>query len=364
MNIGINGGILCTDDPGGIARAGIELSKQLLKQADEVTIFSHEKAQSRLDDFPVDSFGYASPSRLFSLIWGQSILPFRGKMKDVDILYSPTPYCPKVPTSYPCVITVHDVSSIKDHSSGWYNRYEKIMLPLMISRADLVVTVSEFSKHEIQSTFDVSNLDICVVPNGVSDFFLRDDPSLETSKPLPPNYILYVGSFGERKNVSGLLESYNMLIDQYDIDHDLVLIGPEHDPTNKTDINPELLENINNRVIQLGYVSQKELKQAYISADLFAFPSLYEGFGIPPLEAMACGTPVVSSDRTAMPEVLGDAAMLCDPEDLNEFAEAMYTVLSNENIKNDMIRCGKQHSKKYTWKRSGEKLQVQLDKII
>lgn len=363
MKIGINGAILCTPEPGGVARVAIEISKQLAKKSDQTLIFSHDLSKERLDGIPVDSFGYLSQSRSFGLLWEQLVLPIKSRQKDIDVLYSPTPYVPLPPTPCPCVITIHDVSSLQEYSAGWYNEYEKISLPILSDRADVVLTISEFSKSEIHSKLNIPEQDIRVVPNGVSDHFFSND-SEGASISLPDKYILYVGSVGKRKNVSGLIESFRYLKSNRNIPHKLVLIGPEDDSTNTSGIVSDNFESAENSIIRFGYLPKTKLKKAYTAADLFVFPSLYEGFGIPPLEAMACETPVVASDQTAIPEVLGSAAKYVDPYDTEDMAEGIYEVLTNEELEKTLIQRGRERAEQFRWENSADQLMEILTDIV
>jgi glycosyltransferase involved in cell wall biosynthesis len=225
----------------------------------------------------------------------------------------------------------------------------------MASRADLIFTVSEFSKSKICLELDVTESKVQVVYNGVNEIFFSDkQPTSDLS--LPDTYLLYVGALSTRKNISGLLQAFRILKEDYDIEHKLVLIGPEDDPTNESDIDPQMIDPIREDIIQLGYVTDEELKEAYTAADIFVFPSYYEGFGIPPLEAMACGTPVVASDRTAIPEVLGDAAEYVDPDHPESISEGVVNILTDPDLSKTLTDKGQSQSEQFQWTKSAKKL--------
>jgi glycosyltransferase involved in cell wall biosynthesis len=182
--------------------------------------------------------------------------------------------------------------------------------------------VSEFSKDELVSTLGVDPERVSVVYNGIDDRFFDDTPGdpIDT----PEQFVLYVGAMNPRKNVSGLVEAYRRIRD--DIKEELVLVGPRN-----KDIFESLEVEEADDVHMPGFVSQEELVYLYDEASVFVYPSFYEGFGLPPLEAIARGTSVVASDRTALPEVLGKAAEYVDPDDTASIASGIQRVISEMN---------------------------------
>jgi glycosyltransferase involved in cell wall biosynthesis len=207
----------------------------------------------------------------------------------------------------------------------------------------------------------VAKSKIDVVPNGVDEIFLSDYRG--TPAEVPDDYLLYVGGMHERKNVGGVLEAYFQMKDSGMISHDLVLVGPgekrAYEPANVDRTTIEQRDDVH----VMGFISPQELKFVYRNADVFLYPSRYEGFGIPPLEAMASGTPVVASNVTAMPEVLGDAAVLVDPEDIDALASATQKLL-DENERSKYIARGKKQANNYTWERAARITAEILSKVV
>lgn len=166
---------------------------------------------------------------------------------------------------------------------------------------------------------------------------------------------MYVGAEEPRKNIQVLINSFDKLKSKIS-QIKLLKVGTP----NYLRVREKLLKqieslNLQKDVIFAGYVPESELAKIYNAVDLFVFPSLYEGFGIPPLEAMACGTPVITSNSSSLPEVVGDAAIIIDPYDANKFAEEMYEVLTEDGLREEMIRKGLDRSKMFSWEKAARK---------
>jgi glycosyltransferase involved in cell wall biosynthesis len=160
--------------------------------------------------------------------------------------------------------------------------------------------------------------------------------------------MLFVGKLESKKNIVRIIQAFSLLKDKYDIPHDLVIVGPKgwlfRDIFRAVD---EL--GVHRRVHFLGHVPRSDLPYLYSAADVFVFPSLYEGFGFPPLEAMACGTPVVTSNVSAIPEMVGDGALTVEPTDVGAISTAVYSILTDENLREELIEKGLQRVKLFSW---------------
>jgi glycosyltransferase involved in cell wall biosynthesis len=165
---------------------------------------------------------------------------------------------------------------------------------------------------------------------------------------IPSDFILYIGRFQMRKNLERLLEAYSLLRNRFGPELKLVLAGKDMWHQQRIVEKIQTL-GIEKDVICPGYVSDRILETLYRKARVFAFPSIHEGFGIPPLEAMARGVPVMACDRSAMPEILGDAAVYADPYDVGEMTRALEQLLSDEELRQRMIQRGKERVKRYSW---------------
>jgi glycosyltransferase involved in cell wall biosynthesis len=172
---------------------------------------------------------------------------------------------------------------------------------------------------------------------------------------IPNKYILYVGTWHTNKNIPRLIEAFAFLKKERRLPHKLVIVG-------KKAFGHEAVTNavdkfaVHDDVIIAGYVRQEELPLLMHGADVFVFPSLHEGFGIPPLEAMACGTPVITSNASSLPEVVGDAAVLVNPYDINEIAEAIDRVLSDGKLREELRRKGLERAKSFSWHKTAQEI--------
>jgi glycosyltransferase involved in cell wall biosynthesis len=223
-------------------------------------------------------------------------------------------------------------------------------------RARKVVTVSEFSAGEIRALYGLPAERIAVIHNGVSGDFhpVRDDAAMKELRDrlgLPAGgFILFVGGADPRKNHRAFLQAAARRADRLG-NRMLVLVGdPIHRFGNYIETAKAL--SLERRVVCTGRLAIEEIRLLYSHADLFVFPSWYEGFGMPVLEAMACGAPVITSNTTALPEVAGDAALLVNPEDTDELADAMVRVLDDQALRATLREKGFQRAKHFTWERA------------
>jgi len=289
-------------------------------------------------------------SEHITLIWDQWQLPQALKKEKVDVFYSP--YY-KVPLMKPCIM----VSAILDlmyltfepyyKKMSWFTKvYYAIFGRAYAWRSDKILTCSEYSGHDIQRVYGVEKKKIEIIPLSVGDIY-RPDTGLSM---IEGRYILYVGNFKEHKNVGNLIEAYAALALEFP-DLKLVLAGP------KEHTYPKLVELVNrhglaHRVVFPGKISEKDRPQIlYSQAEVFVMLSLYEGFGLPPLEAMACGVPVVVSNRTSIPEVVKDAGLLLDPNDIAAVSDAIKKIITSESLKKEMVIKGLCYSKEYDSRR-------------
>jgi glycosyltransferase involved in cell wall biosynthesis len=224
-----------------------------------------------------------------------------------------------------------------------------------VKRASKVIAVSEGTKRDIVELLGVAPEKISVTPLGVDERFRPLDKKASATfrqqAGIEVPFALFVGTLEPRKNLSRLVEAFSMIAD--DVPHDLVVIGPEGWLTSEIhETSARLLER--GRLQILGFVPDGQLRAWYSACDLFAYPSLYEGFGLPALEAMACGAPVLTSSVSSLPEVVGDAALTVTPTDTQAIAEGMKRILTDTDLSFDLRRRGLERSKAFTWARTAE----------
>lgn len=275
------------------------------------------------------------------------------KSCNLDLIHNPA----QIPTIFKFkqknVVTVHDIITLIYPEKHPFKRQllYKFLLPRTLKNADKIITVSEHTKNDLIKYFHISGEKIKVIHNGVSQKFkpLNDTQISEVKNKynLDFPFILYVGTLEPRKNIPALIQAFKLL-DKQNLPHKLVIAGKKGWKYREIF---EMIEelNLSEDVVFTGYVPDNDLPALYNASDLFVYPSIYEGFGLPPLEAMACGTPVITSDTSSLPEVVGNAGITIDPKDVNLLSTMMYEVLTNDSLKQEMINKGLNRAKLFSW---------------
>jgi glycosyltransferase involved in cell wall biosynthesis len=285
----------------------------------------------------------------------------------VDLYHSPLFTCPIV-REVPSVITIHDVipESRPDlWSQAFLDLYRSCIGPA-IRAAEWVVTTSEFSKRETVERLGVPAERVRVVYQGISeDWFSGAHRGraavLRERLGLPERYILYVGMLDRRKNVERLILAFGRRAKDLPGVH-LVIVGRKDEAGYS--VEPAIGAcGAGERVRQLGYVPDEDLPALVAGARAFAFVSLYEGFGRPVVEAMACGVPVLASSASSLPEIAGDAAYLADPEDVDAIAEGLERICSDDNLRARLKERGSVRAREFTHRRFGERLVEFYDRV-
>jgi glycosyltransferase involved in cell wall biosynthesis len=257
------------------------------------------------------------------------------------------------------VTTLHDVFawSFPGTSTLADTLIYRYWLPRVVSQLDALITDSQVSRSDIANYLAVGRDKISTIPLGVNPAY-RTLPHEQTVSVLrrhglSAGYILFVGSVEERKNLARLLRAYAHLLERGE-NRPLVVVGASRWRLADTSGLRKVLakHELERKVTFAGYVPEADLPALYNAADLFVFPSLYEGFGLPPLEAMACGTPVVTSNTSSLPEVVGDAALTVDPYDVQALAAAMRQLLDDNDLRAEMRARGLARAQAFTWQRT------------
>ncbi len=282
--------------------------------------------------------------------WMQTILPLTLQRAQLDLVHFPNSIAPLVcPTPY--IVTIHDVSLF---THAWTHPQSrqlsmKWMLPTVARNAAHIITVSEFSKREIQSVLGVAADDISVVyeaaaPEFVPTTDVAQRAAVKRRYALADNFLLYVGTLEPRKNLLRLVRSFLKLQPDFP-DWQLILVGAlGHDAEALLALTAQ-----HPAIRHIGYVPQAELPTLYSLATAFVFPSLYEGFGLPPLEAMACGTPVLTSDTSSLVELFSSAALLCTPTDCDSVTASLQALLSKPELRHTLAAKGQQLAANFSW---------------
>jgi len=264
----------------------------------------------------------------------------------------------------PAVVTVYDLSFLLYPES--FKRFKRFYLGtftrLSARKARRIITISESTKRDVVRLLGVSPEKVEVVYCGIDDAFhpLAEDQAaaLRSKRGLPERFVLFVGTIEPRKNIGRLIEAYARLRSASSRGVKLVIGGAKGWLYEDVFARVEEL-GLEGQVMFPGYIPASELPLWYNAAELFVYPSLYEGFGLPPLEAMACGTPVITANTSSLPEVVGEAGLTVDPLDVEGLAEAMRRVLGNEALQQEMRERGLQRAKGFSWmKTAQETMQV------
>lgn len=269
---------------------------------------------------------------------------------------------PKIKSDIPKIATCLDIIPLvyKQNNNIIQNIFLKKSIKGM-EKADKVISISDYTKRDLVKYSNINPEKIKTIYLGVNESFKKiGNNEVELFKEkysLEEPFILYVGSEQPRKNFNVLIKSFYKLnkIEGFE-NFKLIKVGR---PQTSLGERENLNKMINNLGLQkkikfIDYVDESNLPLVYNAADLFVFPSLYEGFGLSPLESMACGTPVIASNRSSIPEVVGDAGILVDPLDIDELTEKMVDVLNNEDIKKDLSKKGLERSENFTWEKCAE----------
>ncbi|MDD2358604.1 MAG: glycosyltransferase family 1 protein [Thiovulaceae bacterium] len=274
-------------------------------------------------------------SPIYDLYWQPSLIPLKGiKAKKT-------------------ITSVHDFSFIlhKDFHPKERIEYFENNFFKNIYRSHMIITGSHYSKTEILQRLQFSEDKVKVIYHGIDHSIFKIYDKFDLPFKLPKKFIFSVGSIEPRKNLLGLLRAYNDLSEQIRAEYKLVLAGF------KGWENKEIMQLITKNeqnIHYLGFIDDSELAKVYNLASLFVFPSFYEGFGLPPLEAMACGTPVVSSNLTSMPEVCQDAAIYCDPYNIVDIKQKIELVLGDEVLQKKLISKGLKRASEFSWQKSAQ----------
>ncbi|NOU19614.1 MAG: glycosyltransferase family 4 protein [Bacteroidales bacterium] len=298
-------------------------------------------------------------SRVRRIFYENFMLPKYFLNQKFDLYHSPN-YLLPFRCPFPSVVTIHDLITL-DYPELCQTEsvfYFRLFLPRSIKKVSKIIAVSHKVKEDIIRHFKTPPEKIEVVYHGISSNFKKiTDPELLSNVirkyRLPEQFILFVGNIEPKKNLERLVAAFCKLKKETLIKHKLVIVGKKgwkyrhvFDIVKKS--------RLENEVLFPGYVPKEELPCFYSLADLFAFPSLYEGFGFPPLEAMACGLPALVSDRGALPEITGGKCLQVDPYDVNQLAEGMYQLITNTGLKQKLISEGREWVKQFTWERAAK----------
>lgn len=228
------------------------------------------------------------------------------------------------------------------------------------AKADGILSISHFTANELVRLIGVSPDRVKPVHLGISKSWFEVS---RQARPHPRPYIIFIGNIKPNKNVVRLLQAFALVLDK--VSHDLIIIGRKDGfitADTATIVQPD--SRIEHRILFTGYVGDKMLQQYIVHADALVFPSLYEGFGFPPLEAMACGCPVIVSNTASLPEVCGEAALYCDPYSPEDIARQMVRVLTDQTLRDELRKKGYQRALTFSWEKCTQETIAEIEKFL
>ncbi|MCD4844226.1 MAG: glycosyltransferase family 4 protein [Methanosarcinales archaeon] len=362
MKIGIAARGLSVES-GGVKQYIESLTSALLKIDNTNKYYIFYNLNNSKGKFPkANEIILNSSSKLF---WDYYLIPKAIKDYELDIMLFPKNILPFF-INCKSVIVIHDLAFFMSKLNAYPLNdtiYMHMMIKSSVKRANHIITVSENTKQDIIKYLGVEESMITVTHLASNEKYrkIEDEIRLNEIKKkygLNDKFIFYCGSLSPRKNMIRLLMAFDTIRNK--IPHKLVLTGGRS--WNDKTLN-NLIHKIGDDVIKLGFVPDEDTPLLYNLADLFVYPSLYEGFGLPTLEAMACGCPVFTSNISSIPEVVGDAGKMVDPYNIDEMAKAMYDILTDDELKDDMVKRGQKRIKKFSWEKCAKESLYVLERI-
>jgi glycosyltransferase involved in cell wall biosynthesis len=292
-------------------------------------------------------------------ILGNLLLPVFLRRDRIDVFHSPFHVLPLVKIC-PSVVTIHDLAFeiYPEEFSFRARRFAKVFTPLAARMADIIIVPSTCVKENVVQFYNVPQSKIRVIPEAADEIF-RPMNKQECKEKIVQKYhiendfILFIGFARLRRNVPLLLKAFLKLKKQHSIKHKLVIVG-RYDAacTNYPKLIKEL--GIEKDVIHFGHIPDKDLPLLYNAAEIFVYPSSYEGFGLPLVEAMTCGTPIVASNASPMPEIVGEAGLMVNPFNVSQMAQTIYDVLTDEHLQLKLRQKSLERSHFFSWEKTAK----------
>lgn len=299
-------------------------------------------------------------SNIRKMIFEQSIVPRAASAYQADLIHVPY-WAPPLRSSVPIVVTIHDLIPLllKEYRGGPLVRMYTGLVSAAARGAALILTDSNASRLDIIQHLKIDAARIRTIYLAADEKFSThadpiDHAALHQNYDLPDEYVLYLGGFDARKNIETLLQIYTWAQDTIGIDYPLVIAGQLPDRHDAFFHDPRIIAKqleVEDVVRCIGPVAEEDKAALYQAARAFLFPSLYEGFGLPPLEALACGLPVIGSNATALSEIVGAAGVLVDPKDARAMAGALIAVVTENKLHDDLADRAVQQAAKFSWEK-------------
>ncbi len=369
MRIGINTRNLLSNKLEGFGQYTLEITKRICENHPEHEFFLFfDRAFDSKYVFSknVTPIALFPPARhpLLYVIWFEISLKRALKKHQIDLFWSPDGFC-SLSSDVPQISTIHDLNF--EHNPKdlpWMvSRYFRFFFPKFARKAKKIITVSEYSKNDIHKVYGVPREKIKVIYNGSNDSYKpienieKQEIRLKYTNGKP--FFLFVGSLHPRKNVKRLIEAFE-IVSKKNSEIQLIIVGSAMWKDEKLPI----LKSIENRIVFTGHLDTSELTKVMASALALTYVPYFEGFGIPLVEAMYCGVPILAADATCLPEVAGDAAIYCDPFSPEEIANGMFCLLENENLRSDLKEKALKRSRVYSWDNAAKLVWEEIEELL
>lgn len=365
MRIGVNTRLLLDGKLEGIGWFTHEVFKRvtaMMPNVEFVFFFDRKPAQKFLYGDNVKGVILYPQARhpFLWYLWFEFAIPKALKQYDIDLFISPDGYL-SLKTDVPTIITIHDLAfyHFKEHVPYLVNKYYNKYTPKFARKAQHIVTVSEFSKQDIIDRYQISEEKISVVGNGcnanIHPLPQAEQQFVRNQYTNKAQYFVFIGAMHPRKNVEGLLKAFDVFKANYESNIKLVLVGRMAWKTKEIS-NQYNSMKFKNDVVKVGHLEREELSKILGASLALVFPSFFEGFGIPLLEAMHAEIPIISSNRSSLPEVAGKAALYINPDKTEELVEALTTIAKDFPMRQALVLQGKEQRKKYSWDKSAAQM--------
>lgn len=303
-------------------------------------------------------------------LWEQIALPYAVSKLKPDVLHCTSNTAPLISTT-PLILTLHDIIFLEQRQSAsksWYQEmgwhYRRIIVPRILSKCKRIITVSNFECNRIRTTLGLPIEQITAVYNGYSSCFSPDknDPSITKKYIQSEDYLFFLGNTDPKKNTSRVLKAYSLYLQQSTRKRPLLIADLKEEIIDGI-LEKEEIEAIKPYLSFPGYIPNQHLPALYNGAFAFLYPSLRESFGIPMLEAMACGTPIIAGNTSAMPEIAGEGALLINPINAEEIAEKLLLLEQNEALYQKQVSYGLERVKLFSWRSTAKALLSIYEKV-
>ena len=306
----------------------------------------------------------------FYPLWEQVTLPKVANELNLDILHCTSNTAP-IRCNIPLVLTLHDIIFLeprdKNNKSLYQNMgwlYRRLVVPKILKKCERIITVSNFEKNNIMKKLAIPEQQMAMIYNGYNDWFkpVNDTQNIYQKYIEQPGYFFFLGNTDPKKNTERTLIAYSRYLEQSTVKRKLLMADLDKTYLNGI-VERNHIENILPSIVMPGYIVNSDLPYIYNNAFAFLYTSLRESFGIPLLEAMACGTPVITSNTSSMPEIGGEDAILINPESPDEITEKMLQLERDQDFYNQQKKIGLERAQLFSWKETAEQLLIVYESV-